>query len=309
MGIGLGFVISYAVAARVTRPVEQLASAARAVSAGDWNVRLDDVTASGEIGDLTRAFQRMTAELVDQRERLIQAERVAAWRELARRLAHELKNPLFPLRLTLDNLRRASQLPPDQFREVFDESLATLGGGLANLNTIVGRFSDFARMPAPEVGLSAPNDVIREVVQLFRAQFQAPDRPSIEIDLDLGADLGSIPGDPEQLRRAVQNLVLNAIDAMPLGGRLSIATRKADGVARIDVSDTGQGLSDEERRRLFTPYYTTKEHGTGLGLAIVQAIVSDHGGKIWATSEPKRGTAFHIELPLQDHVAKSRAKS
>jgi nitrogen fixation/metabolism regulation signal transduction histidine kinase len=298
IGIMLGFALSYVVASRVTQPVEQLAEAARSVAAGNWDVRLDGLRASGEIRALAQAFETMTHQLVDHRERLLQAERVAAWRELARRLAHELKNPLFPLRVTLDNLRRARPLPAGEFDEVFDESMGTLTTGLANLNTVIGRFSDFARMPAPELAVVSPNAIVEQSVALFRAQMSSPGSPAISAVLDLDPAATTVHGDAEQLGRAVQNLLLNAIDAMPNGGELAVRTRRTGGTVRIDVSDSGQGLTEEERSRLFTPYYTTKQHGTGLGLAIVQSVVADHHGRIWVDSEPGRGATFHVELPV-----------
>ena len=297
LGVVFGFALSYVLASRVTRPVERLADAARAVAGGDWNVHVDSPHASAEIADLARAFDGMTRQLVDQRDRLVQVERVAAWRELARRLAHELKNPLFPLRITIDNLRRARTLPAGEFDEVFEESLGTLATGLGNLNTVVGRFSDFARMPAPEVSDVSPNAIVRQAVKLFQAQLASPGQPPITVTLDLDDSAGSIRADGEQLARALQNLLLNAIDAMPQGGELTIRTRRSSGGVLLDVVDTGEGLTDEERQRLFTPYYTTKQHGTGLGLAIVQSVVADHGGKISVDSAPARGTTFHIELP------------
>ena len=297
VAIALGFMLAFVISARVTRPVEQLAGAARAVADGDWDVRVDDVRTTGEIKVLADAFGTMTRQLVDHRDRLVQAERVAAWRELARRLAHELKNPLFPLRITIDNLRRAKSLPPGEFDEVFDESLTTLQTGLGNLNTVVGRFSDFAKMPAPEFSQVSVNEIVEQSASLFRAQLASPGHSPVTLMLDLDPSVGTIRGDGEQLRRVVQNLLLNAIDAMPQGGVLRIVTRRREGVVRIDIADTGQGLSEEERRRLFTPYYTTKQHGTGLGLAIVQSVVADHSGKIWVDSEPGRGATFHIELP------------
>jgi signal transduction histidine kinase len=297
IAIALGFMLAFVMSGRVTRPVEQLAGVARAVADGDWDVRVDDVRTTGEIKVLAEAFGTMTRQLVDHRDRLVQAERVAAWRELARRLAHELKNPLFPLRITIDNLRRAKSLPPAEFDEVFDESLATLQTGLGNLNSVIGSFSDFAKMPAPEFAQVAVNEIIEQSASLFRAQLTSPGHPPVTLTLDLDPSLGAIRGDGEQLRRVVQNLLLNAIDAMPQGGALRIVTRRNDGVVRIDVADTGEGLSEEERRRLFTPYYTTKQHGTGLGLAIVQSVVADHAGKIWVDSDPGRGATFHIELP------------
>ncbi|HSL22674.1 MAG TPA: ATP-binding protein [Vicinamibacterales bacterium] len=297
LGVVVGFILSYLIAARVTRPVEQLAEAAHAVAAGDWNVRLDEVSSSGEIEALARSFEAMTRQLLDQRERLLQAERVAAWRELARRLAHELKNPLFPLRITIDNLRRAKALQPAEFDEVFEESVTTLTTGLTNLTTVIARFSDFAKMPAPELTTLSPNDVVEQSLQLFRAQLEAPERPPIKVATDLDPSVGTIRADPEQLGRALQNLLLNAIDAMPHGGQLTVRTRRAPGAVHLEVSDTGEGLTEEERRRLFTPYYTTKQHGTGLGLAIVQSVVADHAGKVTVESEPGRGTTFLIELP------------
>ena len=297
-GVVLGIAVGMLLAARVSRPVEQLAEAANAIASGRWDVRTDDVRATGEVGALARAFDAMARQLVDQRDRLVQAERVAAWRELARRLAHELKNPLFPLRLTVDNLRRAKPLPPAEFDEVFDESLSTMSTGLTNLNAIVGRFSDFARMPPPEIREVSTNAIVDDAVKLFRAQIEAPDRPAIRLTLDLDPSAPSVRADGEQVGRVVQNLLLNAIDAMPAGGELAVRTRARDGAVEIAVSDTGEGLTDEECKRLFTPYYTTKQHGTGLGLAIVQSVVADHHGKVWVESRPGHGATFHIELPV-----------
>lgn len=299
LGLVFGFALSYLVASRVTRPVEQLATAARTLAGGGWNVDLDHVRASGEVRALADAFETMTRELVDQRERLIQAERVAAWRELARRLAHELKNPLFPLRITLDNLQRARSLPEHEFDEVFSESMTTLTTGLANLNTVIRRFSDFARMPAPDFADISPNAIVTGSVGLFEAQLNAPGSPPIRVTLDLDPAAGTIRGDAEQLGRAMQNLLLNAIDAMPAGGTLTVRTRRSNNIVHLEVADSGHGLTEEEASRLFTPYYTTKQHGTGLGLAIVQSVVADHGGKIWVESAPRQGATFHIALAVE----------
>jgi signal transduction histidine kinase len=309
LGVAIGSALSYVVAATVTRPVEQVADAARLVAAGNWNVRVDEGSASGEVGALAQAFDTMTGQLVEQRERLVQAERVAAWRELARRLAHELKNPLFPLRLTVDNLRRARSLPPQEFDEVFDESMATLSTGFVNLNTVVGGFSEFARMPAPVFEPLLPNQIVERIVALFRAQLEAPGRPHIALTVDLDPSSEPIRADGEQLGRVVQNLLLNAIDAMPAGGQLTLRTRRTAASFTLEVADTGEGLTDEERQRLFTPYYTTKQHGTGLGLAIVQAVVADHFGKVWVESVHGRGTTFHIELPAGEPAPPREAEA
>lgn len=295
-GLLLGIVLSYWVTARVTRPVDQLAAGAREVAAGNWDARVD-VRSRDEIGELAEAFNRMTGQLIEQRDRLVQTERVAAWRELARRLAHELKNPLFPLQITVENLQRARAQAPHQFEEIFRESTATLLAELSNLKTIIGRFSEFAKMPPPQFESVALNELVRENLRLFDAQLRGGARPRIHTEADLDESLAKISADSGQLSRALQNLTLNAIDAMPAGGTLRFRTRRVEGGVTLEVSDSGEGLTKEECERLFTPYYTTKQHGTGLGLAIVQSVVSDHNGRITVESEQGRGTTFRIELP------------
>ena len=294
----LGLVLGWWVSARVTRPLEELAAGARDVAAGHWEARVS-VRSRDEIGQLADAFNGMTRQLAEQRERLLQTERVAAWRELARRLAHELKNPLFPLQLTVENLQRAREQTSEQFDEVFFESTATLRAELENLKTIVSRFSDFAKMPPPEFEPVDLNELIRSTVKLFEPQLSPVGRPHITPELYLDENLPRPQADPTLLRRALENLILNALDAMPAGGTLTVRTAQRSGAVRLEVTDTGEGLTPEECARLFTPYYTTKRHGTGLGLAIVQSVVSDHSGRIEVESAPGAGTTFRIELPLE----------
>jgi two-component system nitrogen regulation sensor histidine kinase NtrY len=297
VGICLGIFLSWWGAAAVTRPVFRLASAARRVSEGDWKTRVA-VRGNNEISELARTFNHMTEQLSEQREQLIQAERVAAWREIARRLAHELKNPLFPLQTTVENLQRARNRSPEQFDEVFRESTSILLSEIDNLKKIVGRFGDFAKMPQPEMGPVHLNEVIRSVLKLFEAQFSAVGRPPITPEVHLDENQPTVQADSTLLHRALENLVLNAIDAMPAGGVMMVRTTHGAETVRLEISDTGSGLTREEAERLFTPYYTTKQHGTGLGLAIVQSVVSDHGGRITVESESGVGTTFHISLPI-----------
>ena len=294
IGILIAVMTSLWFAARVTRPVVSLAEAARRVAAGDLNAKVE-VESGDELGELAAAFNRMTEDLVQQKDRSLQAERVAAWRELARRLAHELKNPLFPLQVTVENLMRAKQKSPEMFEEVFQEGTATLLAEINNLKTIIGRFSEFSKMPQPQRRPTQVNEVVASVLRVFHAQLQEKSR--ISVHTDLADALPEISADPDLLHRALQNLVLNAIDAMPQGGEVTIRTETAGERVVVSVSDTGSGLTSEECERLFTPYYTTKQHGTGLGLAIVQSVVSDHGGKISVESTKEKGTTFRIELP------------
>src|SRR5450759_5215116 len=294
VGILVAVLTSLWFAARVTRPVESLAEAARRVAAGDLSAKVE-VQSRDELGELAASFNRMTEDLVQQKDRTLQAERVAAWRELARRLAHELKNPLFPLQVTVENLMRAKQKSPEMFEEVFHEGTATLLAEINNLKTIIGRFSEFSKMPQPQRRPTQVNDVVLSVLRVFHAQLE--EKNQISVHTELADALPEISADPDLLHRALQNLVLNAIDAMPQGGELTIRTRTMGDRIELSVSDTGSGLTQEECGRLFTPYYTTKQHGTGLGLAIVQSVVSDHGGKISVESTKEKGTTFRIELP------------
>jgi len=302
-GIVLAILLSSWAAARVTRPIEQLANAAQDVANGNWNATVE-VSGRDEVAQLAESFNRMTMELLTQKERLVQTERVAAWRELARRLAHELKNPLFPLQLTVENLIRARSQSPEQFEEVFSESSRTLLAEISNLKAIIGRFSDFAKMPQPQLQSVEVNELLRGVAQLFQAQFQAHRGGAIECRLELDETLAPIDADPELLHRAVSNLVLNAMDAMPNGGLLALRSYRHGESAVIEVADTGSGLTPEECERIFTPYYTSKQHGTGLGLAIVQSVVSDHKGRIRVQSEPGKGTTFVIELPANPDISR-----
>ena len=292
----IGLILTSWISRRITRPLEELAEGARDVASGRWDRHID-IHGRDEVGQLAGAFNEMTHTLASQKERLVQAERVAAWRELARRLAHELRNPLFPLQITVENLQRARKLAPDQFQEVFNESTATLKAELANLNAIVSRFSDFSKMPAPKFTRVRVNEALRDAMRLFEPQFNAVGKPPVATELFLAEGLPEVDADPDLLHKAFQNLILNALDAMPAGGTLILRTSENDGKVRVEVSDTGKGLTLEECSRLFTPYYTTKQLGTGLGLAIVQSIVSDHQGTISVTSEEGRGTAFRIDLP------------
>ncbi len=293
-GILLAIAFSLWIAARVSRPIEQLAHAAEEVADGNWDVHVPE-RGRDEVAVLARSFNHMTAQLTTQREQLVQTERVAAWRELARRLAHELKNPLFPLQLTVENLIRSRALPESEFDEVFRECTATLSAEIANLKTIIARFSDFSKLPKPELERIDAKHVLERV----RSLYEGAQTREARIDFAMNVADSPMPlmVDPELLHRALSNLVLNAMDAVPNGGTLTLSAQPSADKIEIRVADTGEGLTPEECERLFTPYYTTKQHGTGLGLAIVQSVVADHNGTIAIESHAGSGATFIITLP------------
>jgi nitrogen fixation/metabolism regulation signal transduction histidine kinase len=283
---------------RIARPVRELAEGARRVAAGDLEAEVP-VSTADEIGLLAGSFNAMTADLRTSRERLLQAERVAAWREMARRLAHELKNPLFPIQLSIETLRRVldqeqrgETVSGPRFAALFRESSETIIEELGSLRKIIDEFSQFARMPRPQPAPTDVNALVEHTLALHRARADG-----VTIETELASGLPPANVDRDLLGRALGNLVTNALEAMPEGGTLRVRTAAEPPGVSVQVEDTGPGLNEEQRTRLFTPYYTTKRGGTGLGLAIVQGIVSDHGGRVQVKSEPGQGTTFTLLLP------------
>ncbi len=291
LALGGALIAALALSRRLSRPILELAAGARRVAQGDLE---RPVSADGpdEIGELSRAFNAMTDDLRSSRERLVQAERVTAWREMARRLAHELKNPIFPIQVSLDTLGRALDRDPALFAGLFRESSETIQQELRSLRRIVDEFSDFARMPRPSFAPVRLNTVVEQTLALYRDR-----SPTVRVESKVEEGLPPLSGDRDLLARALGNLVVNAIEAMPEGGVLRVGTRATAEGQMLEVADTGPGLSEDQRTRLFTPYFTTKAGGTGLGLAIVQGIVSDHGGRIEVESIPGQGTTFVLLLP------------
>ena len=288
-GVVLSLLFGAVVARRITDPLRELADGARAVASG----RLDAAVAvrtRDEVGELAATFNGMTRDLATAREELVRAERVAAWREIAQRIAHEIKNPLTPIQMAIETLQRAHKKGAPQFEALFGESAQTILDEVARLKRIVAEFSSFARMPQPTL---APVD-ISEVVDGALALYKGGTTP---LTLSLSRGLPPALADKEQLTQVVINLVENARDAVAGGGDIRVSTRLADGRVELEVADGGPGLSDEARAKLFTPYFTTKARGTGLGLAIVHRIVSDHGGEIRVGSAPGAGAVFTVALP------------
>jgi two-component system nitrogen regulation sensor histidine kinase NtrY len=236
---------------------------------------------------------------------LIRTQRVAAWRDVARRLAHEIKNPLTPIQLCAERMRRQFATAPGPARALVEECTATIVGEVESLKELVDEFAQFARMPAPRVVPSDLAALLNETLALYNGLFR-----DIRLERDFSDALPRVRVDVEQMRRVILNLVDNGIEA--LGGtaapprpngdapRIAIATRfdRTNGVARILVADNGPGIPAEDRDKLFMPYYSTKRRGSGLGLAIVRRIIVEHGGSIEVADNVPTGTVFTIDLPV-----------
>ena len=225
---------------------------------------------------------------------LIRTQRVAAWREVARRLAHEIKNPLTPIQLSAERLRRHFAGAPEGAKALVDECTSTIVGEVESLKGLVDEFSQFARMPAPKAVPSDLHQLVLESLALYNGLFS-----DVAIEHRFAADVPLVRFDAEQIRRVIINLVDNAVEAMERKGRIVVETERdqANNVVRIVVADNGPGIPAAEREKLFLPYYSTKRRGSGLGLAIVRRIIAEHGGSIEVGDNEPRGTRFTIELP------------
>lgn len=292
-GFGLSFAVllGLLVSRRITRPVEALTEGARRVAEGARDVQVT-VDASGEVGELVRAFNHMTSELRSTTERLMASERIAAWQEVARRLAHEIKNPLTPIQMSLETLTAAHAAQHPRFPELFRDSARVVLEEVDRLRRIVDEFSRFARLPKPQL---APVD-LGELTQSVLALYAAPP-PGISLQPNLQNGVVA-RADRDQLTQVLVNLVKNAEEAMAAkGGAVKVRVKGTDTDAIVEVEDSGPGIPPEHRARIFEPYFTTKENGTGLGLAIAQRILQEHGGRLEVGGEPGEGARFSVVLP------------
>jgi two-component system, NtrC family, nitrogen regulation sensor histidine kinase NtrY len=236
---------------------------------------------------------------------LIRTQRVAAWRDVARRLAHEIKNPLTPIQLCAERMRRQFSSAPAPARALVDECTTTIVGEVESLKALVDEFAQFARMPAPKAIPSDLNELLTDTLALYNGLFR-----SIIIERRFATGLPPVRLDVEQIRRVVINLVDNAVEALggpnaavrPSGDPPAIVVETlhdaVNGIVRVTVSDNGPGIPAVDRDKLFMPYYSTKRRGSGLGLAIVRRIIAEHGGNIEVADNTPTGTVFTVEMPL-----------
>jgi two-component system nitrogen regulation sensor histidine kinase NtrY len=299
LGALIGVVlIGLLVARRTARDLDQLVAGSLAAARGDLDHRVP-VRSEDEVGAVAAAFNFMMEDLRSSKERLVIAERIAAWQEIARRLAHEIKNPLTPIQMAMDTLRKTWKKQHPSFGEILEESTTTVMEEADRLKHIVSEFSAFARMPKPEFQRLDLNELVRSALALYQGG-AAP------IGITLFAPLPQIDADKNQLNQVVLNLVENARDAIGQrpDGHITVSTRlgEAGDRALLIVEDNGPGIPGDLKDKVFAPYFTTKhaKGGTGLGLAIVHRIVSDHGGRIAVADTPGGGARFAIELPLRN---------
>lgn len=281
------------IARRTTSPVRELQRHARRVAEGDLDARIE-IRSRDELGALAEDFNRMTGELKAQRERIVKAEKDAAWREMARQIAHDIKNPLTPITLSLDLLERARRDKHQGSEEILERTMGLMRRQVENLREIANDFYEFTggRKAHPRVVDVAA--LLEEVLHLHDAW--AVQRAVV---VQREGPSASVWADPGKLRRVLVNLVSNALQAMPEGGSLFVSTEVRAGSVWIAIRDTGTGLALEARAHLFEPYFTTKSEGTGLGLAIARRAIEEMGGEIELVNAPEgTGTIARVRLPL-----------
>ena len=288
----LASVIGVRIGFGITRPLNALLKGTREMGRDNLQYRIpkgrDD-----EIGLLIESFNQMAQDLVENRRKRLEAEQIAAWREIARRLAHEIKNPLTPIQLAVQQIRDKYSGNDPAYQHFVTNCTEIVTEEVENLRSLVQEFANFARMPSLSLSPSDLNECVHNVVRLY---------PDAHIHLDLEENQPALELDAEQMRRVLINLIENGLDASGKNGQIEIRTRTSGDTTILSVIDNGPGVPIEDRLRIFQPYVSTKESGMGLGLAVVHNIIEDHGGHISVTDAPTGGAQFDLQLPIPDRA-------
>ena len=301
----VAFLIGAILSRRVTKRVAALAEASRKVGAGDLSVVLP-TSATDEITELTQAFNDMVRDLRDSRTRIEYLQRISAWQEFARRLAHEIKNPLTPIQLAAQEMDETYEGGDEAYRNKLRNARAIIEEEVATLRRLVGEFSSFAKLPEADLSPADLGEVVHAIeisVPAILEDVGGGTPVPVEVQVSTATESIRVRMDPMMLKRGVDNLVRNAIQAAHEakpdgGGRVFVRAYRRRSSGFIEVRDNGDGISEENWDRVFDPYYTTRAEGTGLGLAIVKKVVLEHGGEVRLDRAPEGGARFCIELPL-----------
>ncbi|HEY5510101.1 MAG TPA: HAMP domain-containing sensor histidine kinase [Prolixibacteraceae bacterium] len=292
----LSVVIALAISSRLTVPLLQIEQKLKGIALGKQNARIE-YQGEDEIGRLVQAYNQKVAELADSAALLARSERESAWKEMARQIAHEINNPLTPMKLNIQYLQKIKDQGAPNFDDYFNQVTRMLVAQIDALSAIAATFSDFARLPSTNIEPVEMKGLVAEVATLFNAP--------LDYSLKIIAPEGKIfiSGDRDQLRRAIVNIIRNATQAIQNqdNGAILVRMELLDKTLKIAVTDNGTGISEADRSRLFEPNFTTKSGGTGLGLAITKSILENYKGEISFTSEAGN-TTFYVNLPLVPHL-------
>ncbi|MFP3042094.1 ATP-binding protein [Treponema primitia] len=292
-------IITISFSRRITQPIVELAEATTRVAAGDFSIQI--ISRPGdELGQLITSFNAMVQNLEKSRNALLKAEKISVWQTMAQQLAHEIKNPLTPIKLSAERVLRRWRNEPERVGEILESSMLAIIQEVESLSTMLTEFRTLSRPTELSRTWTMIRDLIEESIGLYRGGY-----PEIQFDISHVGAAVSVKMEKRYLSQVLTNLIINGIDAMDGKGRIEIRTdlvkKRESRYCRLSIKDTGKGISVEESAEIFTPYFTTKESGTGLGLPIVERIVNDHGGTIWFNSALGVGTTFFIDLPIDEN--------
>jgi nitrogen fixation/metabolism regulation signal transduction histidine kinase len=291
-------IIAISFTRRVTNPIVELTEATRRVSEGDFSIQIL-ARRGDELGLLIRSFNAMVQDLEKSRSALVKAEKIAIWQNMAQQLAHEIKNPLTPIKLSAERVLRRWRNDPQKIGEIVEDSMLAIIQETEGLSTLLNEFRTLSK-PAdqPSQVWTTIGQAVDEVTVPYRNFY-----PDVRFDADHTDRAAIIKIDKHRMVQVLTNLVINAIDSMDSKGLIEIRTdfvqKRETRFCRISVRDSGTGIPKEAIPNVFTPYFTSKETGTGLGLPIVERIVNDHGGSIWFNTAEGVGTTFFVDLPAE----------
>lgn len=294
--LALALAIAVVIGWRFTQPIKELAAAAHRVAAGDLDFRVQHNRAD-EVGQLATTFNEMIVGLKSKREleeKLGQAERAAVIGRMTQAVAHEIRNPLNVINLSIDHASKRYAPEDETKRKQFTRMLSSIKDEIARLNHMVNDVLNFGRPARMAVETVDLRGLVDETIALVRPQ---ADEQGVEIEVRQDGVRADVRGDPERLKSCLSNIAINALQAMPGGGHLTARVHETNGTVAVSITDTGVGISEEAQAKIFDAYYSTKQTGFGLGLAVTKKIVEDHKGTIEVDSEPDRGTTFTVKLP------------
>lgn len=287
-------IIAISFTRRITHPIVELTNATQRVADGDFSFQILS-SRNDELGILIRSFNSMVQDLEKTKEALLKNEKISIWQNMAQQLAHEIKNPLTPIKLSAERVLRRWRNDPGQIGEIIESSMMAIIQETEGLSVLLNEFRTLSKPMEPTNSLTNLKEPVEEVINAYSGSY-----PNVKFNIEHIQDI-QIKIDKHRLSQILTNLVVNAIDSMSGSGeielRSDIVKKREFCYCRISVKDSGKGIGEEEGKQIFTPYFTTKASGTGLGLPIVERIVTDHGGTIWFDSALGIGSTFYIDLP------------
>jgi len=290
-------IIAISFTRRITHPIVELTEATRRVAEGDFSIQIL-TRRNDELGLLIRSFNAMVQDLEKSRAALVKSEKISIWQNMAQQLAHEIKNPLTPIKLSAERVLRRWQNDPANIHEIIESSMMAIIQETEGLSTLLNEFRTLSKPMEPSQSWTILREPLEEVINAYSSSY-----PGVKFNIEHVMNDILVKIDKHRISQIITNLIINAIDAMNGLGSIEIRTdlvkKREVCYCRLSIKDSGKGIGEQEGQLIFTPYFTTKESGTGLGLPIIERIVNDHGGAIWFDSSVGVGTTFYIDLPAE----------